>query len=1188
LYIINMSSWRKYGGTNSFEKTSDIRVNSLVTNYFTILKQITNDIDISGNLIVSNRLNVYGDVSFNQDLTVEGNVFIHKDLDVSGNSHIHKNQYIDGNLTVLNYLYFQQEPTDIYMYGDPSGIAINKRHPEAELDICGNMQCILNVQSQLQETHNILCRNVDDQGIMLTVDEGYTSIGFYYDISMNINDLHKHADAIIQYETGGVLHIDASSHVQIVSNLIVTDNSDNIVNDAVLTVYNDLENDVFLYNVYDVSSAFTGSAICGLSKDNKSVINMNLLSKNSEIGGGIYGGAYPKDITRAMLSLGPTEFIKKKYEPAITIVEGKSNVKYKATTGINKPIPILDRYSLDVNGAMHLENTEITTTANIPFEIDSMQFSREYSNTGVVVGGPYQYSATVFNSQYSQESYVTKDGGSSWYPVNIALNQPNGSLVIMKTTWVYDASYILAYGANGTGYCLDISNNKWNKKQMNDNNGNPTANVIDIFACDFSGNKNSGNALAKVFFIMSDTAGTSFQLRWFNAAFGESTSYYQNNNYVLYDTNSLPIPDNINQYYRYTAGTIEGKCIDGAGYFRGIDYGYIYIAGNYSAGAGKANIRKYMFTNNGANSITDMLDCSHNISYNYNAISVVDMSNVFVVGNGIISHTVDGGQNWMDISKNTTELSIQDASLNSVYAYDASNAIAVGYRGAMVYTVDGYTWKNVPKQLLDLSGTGFPLVDASLNNAFIFDKNDFILSVNQSRFSATLNNIGSGKVIYNHTPGLLNSTNDSVLDLVGNMTIFGDIIIDKPTSNIKTTGSNLYIASDTSNIYIGAGTKAGNIYLGNENPDSTVYVTSKIDLGKNLRLNGGFEVTGGNVVIKASNYLVSYGVDVSYANIDVLTVDGGTQASRGALGQDLSYSFHVKGYRPAARIDASLSVNQLYADASSVFFGPVFSTYKGSDVSYSTDPAISVAGYSNFGPKIAIDGSNSLITLSSGKEANQNSFGGLYLSNGTGAFIDGNVYMGKCLVIKGGGTGYTLAVTDGTTSLKATEVNGTLNVTNTSNFSSKLHVSGNVDISGNTDISGNLIVRASSRFGNVDVSGNIDISGNSDISGNLIVRGIITGSVVPPSDYRIKTNVISLHDTSYNIDRIVPKYYYNTMANSEQFGFIAHEIQEEYPFLVSGVKDGPEIQGVNYTGLIGLLVKEIQDLKSRVAVLEQG
>ena len=42
-----------------------------------------------------------------------------------------------------------------------------------------------------------------------------------------------------------------------------------------------------------------------------------------------------------------------------------------------------------------------------------------------------------------------------------------------------------------------------------------------------------------------------------------------------------------------------------------------------------------------------------------------------------------------------------------------------------------------------------------------------------------------------------------------------------------------------------------------------------------------------------------------------------------------------------------------------------------------------------------------------------------------------------------------------------------------------------------------------------------------------------------------------------------------------------------YPFLVEGQKDGDNMQSVNYIGLIGVLIKEIQELKKRVAILEQ-
>jgi len=37
---------------------------------------------------------------------------------------------------------------------------------------------------------------------------------------------------------------------------------------------------------------------------------------------------------------------------------------------------------------------------------------------------------------------------------------------------------------------------------------------------------------------------------------------------------------------------------------------------------------------------------------------------------------------------------------------------------------------------------------------------------------------------------------------------------------------------------------------------------------------------------------------------------------------------------------------------------------------------------------------------------------------------------------------------------------------------------------------------------------------------------------------------------------------------------------------VSGEKDGEEMQSLNYIGLIGVLVKEIQELKKRVHILE--
>ena len=64
--------------------------------------------------------------------------------------------------------------------------------------------------------------------------------------------------------------------------------------------------------------------------------------------------------------------------------------------------------------------------------------------------------------------------------------------------------------------------------------------------------------------------------------------------------------------------------------------------------------------------------------------------------------------------------------------------------------------------------------------------------------------------------------------------------------------------------------------------------------------------------------------------------------------------------------------------------------------------------------------------------------------------------------------------------------------------------------------------------------------------------------------------------------------YLQTLINKPQYGLIAHELQEYYPDLVVGEKDGNEWQRVNYTGLIALLINEIKQLKRELTELENG
>jgi hypothetical protein len=100
-----------------------------------------------------------------------------------------------------------------------------------------------------------------------------------------------------------------------------------------------------------------------------------------------------------------------------------------------------------------------------------------------------------------------------------------------------------------------------------------------------------------------------------------------------------------------------------------------------------------------------------------------------------------------------------------------------------------------------------------------------------------------------------------------------------------------------------------------------------------------------------------------------------------------------------------------------------------------------------------------------------------------------------------------------------------------------------------------------------------------DVNGNVNAT-----SYNATSDYRIKKNVVPL-DLTFNVDVLKPVSYVlkDDKDSKLQIGFIAHEVQEFYPFLVNGEKDGQQTQSINYNGFIGVLTKEIQVLKKKVA-----
>jgi hypothetical protein len=87
------------------------------------------------------------------------------------------------------------------------------------------------------------------------------------------------------------------------------------------------------------------------------------------------------------------------------------------------------------------------------------------------------------------------------------------------------------------------------------------------------------------------------------------------------------------------------------------------------------------------------------------------------------------------------------------------------------------------------------------------------------------------------------------------------------------------------------------------------------------------------------------------------------------------------------------------------------------------------------------------------------------------------------------------------------------------------------------------------------------------------------------SDYRVKQNVIPLLEER-TIDQLKPVEY-DLSGGAHDMGFIAHEVQEHFPFLVRNEKDGEAYQSLNYNGLIAVIVKEIQELKKENRELKE-
>jgi len=131
-------------------------------------------------------------------------------------------------------------------------------------------------------------------------------------------------------------------------------------------------------------------------------------------------------------------------------------------------------------------------------------------------------------------------------------------------------------------------------------------------------------------------------------------------------------------------------------------------------------------------------------------------------------------------------------------------------------------------------------------------------------------------------------------------------------------------------------------------------------------------------------------------------------------------------------------------------------------------------------------------------------------------------------------------------------------------------------------IDGNGLV-SSSKLG-TGTTTHYNFLNNNGVVGSIKTSGSTT-SYNTNSDYRLKED---LKDFA-GLDMVskIPVYDFKWKTDeSRSYGVMAHELQEVLPQAVSGDKDAEEMQGVDYSKIVPLLVKSIQEQQKQIKELQ--
>jgi hypothetical protein len=156
----------------------------------------------------------------------------------------------------------------------------------------------------------------------------------------------------------------------------------------------------------------------------------------------------------------------------------------------------------------------------------------------------------------------------------------------------------------------------------------------------------------------------------------------------------------------------------------------------------------------------------------------------------------------------------------------------------------------------------------------------------------------------------------------------------------------------------------------------------------------------------------------------------------------------------------------------------------------------------------------------------------------------------------------------------------------------RIDSSGNITAGGTTSY-GLITSSASSGycFGTDSVSNGADhfrfTTGGGTTTGSITRVGGTGVAYNITSDQRLKENIQDADSASALVAALqVRKFDWKSDKSHQKFGFVAQELLTIAPDAVHQPSDTEEMMGVDYSKLVPMLTKAIQELTARIAVLE--